>query len=327
MGRRAEVTPEITPLVCFVVLNWNQGEMTADCLGSLARQDYLRHSIILVDNGSSDDSPTMIREAYPDVVLIENEENIGYSLGNNVGIEHALQDGADYVFLLNNDTEVDPQMLTKLVEVAESDLQIGMVGPTMYCADPPNMIWGGANWIDWRRARTIRHRFGQIEDENAQHRQPHEVDYVDTCAILVKRQAIEQIGLMNGDYFINFDDLDWNVRACKAGFKVIYVPSARMWHKVSATIGFASPATTYYMTRNALLFFWSHAPGIWKVLAPLQIILRTVRTICAWTFKPRYGTESFRHKRDANLLALRDSFLGRFGQMGPEVARVCYGKG
>jgi GT2 family glycosyltransferase len=217
-------------------------------------------------------------------------------------------------------------MLTRLVEVAESDPQIGMVGPTMYCADPPNMIWGGDNWIDWRRARMIRHRFGELESKNApEDRQPQEVDYIDTCAILVKRQVVEKIGLMNGDYFINFDDLDWNIRARKASYKIVYVPSAQMWHKVSATMGFASPATTYYMTRNALLFFWTHAPGIWKALAPLQIVLRTARTIGAWTLKSQYRTEAFRRKRDANLLALRDFFLGRFGKMGPDVARVCYG--
>ncbi|GAI94265.1 unnamed protein product, partial [marine sediment metagenome] len=224
------------------------------------------------------------------------------------------------------DTEVDPQMLTKLVEVAESDSQIGMVGPTMHYADPPTMIWGGDNWIDWRRARMIRNRMGELISESAlAHQKPQEVDYVDTCAILVKREVVEKIGLMNGDYFINFDDLDWNVRGRKADYKIVYVPPARMWHKVSATMGFASPATTHYMTRNALLFFWTHAPGIWKVLATLQIILRTVRTIGAWTFKPQYRTEAFRRKRDANLLALRDFFLGRFGKMGPDVARVCYG--
>lgn len=317
-----------SPLVCFVVLNWNQPDLTSECLDSLARQDYANCRVIVVDNGSTDNSADVVRQRHPWVEVLEIAHNIGYSPGNNVGLECALQQDADYVFLLNNDTEVDPHMLSQLVEVAGSEVGIGMVGPTMYYVDPSNMIWGGDNRIDWKRARLIRHRFGELDTDGALRReQPKEVDYIDTCGILVKRQVIEHIGLMDGRYFINFDDLDWNTRARKAGYKIIYVPPARLWHKVSATMGIASPATTYYMTRNALLFFWTHGPGIWKVLAPLQIILRTLRPIGAWTLKSRYRTELFRRKRDANLLALRDFFLGRFGKMGPDVARVCYGDG
>lgn len=315
---------EKSPRVYFVVLNWNQPEMTADCLNSLAEQDYPNFHVVVVDNGSTDGSAAMLRERFPWATVLEIPENVGYSCGNNVGLEYVLERDADYVFLLNNDTEVDPHMLTQLVEVAESNPQIGMVGPTMYCADPPNMIWGGDNWIDWRRARMIRRRFGELDDGSEFQKQPpRDVHYIDTCAVLVKREVIGNIGLMNGDYFINFDDLDWNVRARKAGYRIVYVPAARMWHKVSVTMGLASPATTYYMTRNSLLFFWTHAPGVWKVLAPLQIILGTVRTIGAWTLKTRYHTEIFRRKRDANLLALRDFILGRFGRMGMDVTRAC----
>ena len=237
-----------------------------------------------------------------------------------------MRNGAEYIMLLNNDTEVAPDMLSRLVEEAESDSRIGIVGPTMYYADPPDMLWAGNNWIDWKRAYTVREGMGEHVSQDALDQQePIEVDNIDTCAALISRQAIEAIGLLDGRYFINFDDLDLNVRARRAGYRVVYVPSARMWHKVSASMGLASPATTYYMTRNSLLFFWTHAPGARKVLAPLQIVLRTARIIGAWTFKPKYKDPIFRRRRDANLFALRDFFLGRFGKMGPEVRRICYG--
>jgi GT2 family glycosyltransferase len=316
---------DLWPSVYFIVLNWNQRDLTLDCLASLAELDYPCYRIILVDNGSQDDSVPVIHERFPDVALIENGENLGYSLGNNAGIQRAMSEGADYIFLLNNDTEVDPTMLTKLVDVAESDPEIGMVGPTMYCAEPPNMIWSTVNHIDWRHGKLVRPYMAKIDDPPGHllPGSPVEVDYIDTCAILVKREVINRIGMMNGDYFINFDDLDWNVRAHKVGYKITYVPSARMWHKVSATMGQASPATTYYMTRNALLFFWNHAPGLARILVVSLILLRTVRTIGAWTLKPQY--RGFWRKRDANLLALRDFFLGRFGKMGADVAWICYG--
>lgn len=314
------------PSVYYIVLNWNQPGLTSECLDSLARQNYNNFNVVLVDNGSSDGSVEFFREHYPWIYLFEQHPNIGYSLGNNVGIDYALEKGADYIFLLNNDTEVHSDILPQLLAAAESDPGIGIVGPTMYYYDPPDMIWGGDNRIDWRGARTIRHQFGRLKGAaQIADQQPKEVDYIDTCAILVKRRVFESIGFMNGDYFINFDDLDLNVRASRAGYKILYVPQAGMWHKVSATMGQASPGTTYYMTRNALLFFWRHAPGVWKFLAPLRVTLRTLRTVGAWTLKPRYRSPAFRRRRAANLYALRDFFLGRFGRMGAEVEKVCYG--
>jgi hypothetical protein len=299
--------------------------MTLECLASLQRQEYPRYRVIVVDNGSTDGSPSSIRQADPEVDVIEADRNLGYSPGNNLGIQRALEVGADYVFLLNNDAEVDPGMLGQLVQVAESDPKIGIVGPTMYYAEPPNMIWGGRNHINWKRASLFREGMGENIDQNLlDQASPQHTDYVDTCAALVKREVVLKIGLMDGRYFINFDDLDWNVRAFRAGYRIVYVPSGRIWHKVSATMGLASPATTYYMTRNSLLFFMVNAPGIWRVFGPLQIMLRTIRTLGAWTVKRRYNTDVFRRKRGANVFALRDFILGQFGKMGADVARVCY---
>ena len=315
------------PKVTFVILNWNQGELTADCLRSLKAQSYPNFDVVVVDNGSTDGSPQRLRKLFPEFTLLESEENLGYSEGNNLGIVYVLEQESDYIFLLNNDTEVHAEMLARLVSVAEIDPLYGMVGPTMFYADPPNMIWSSSNYIDWRRADFVKGQFGEAVSLGLlEQREPEEVDYIDTCAVLIKRQVLEKTGLMNARYFINFDDLDLNLRARLTGYKIVYVPSAFMWHKVSAAMGQASPATTYYMTRNTLLFFWSHAPGVWKVIAPLRVILRTARTIVAWTLKSEYQTQLFRRRRAANVLALRDFFTGRFGRMGADVALICSGK-
>jgi hypothetical protein len=317
----------IKPIVSFIVLNWNQAGMTAECLDSLKKLEYPNINVIVVDNGSSDGSGAFIRDNYPWVTLIEQTPNIGYSPGNNVGIEYALKQGTDYLFLLNNDTEVDPLMLSRLIEVSESNSQFGMIGPTMYYFEPMNMVWGGENYIKWDKAQTFRRHFMEIDDGLISlHESPIEVDYIDTCAVLVKREVVEKIGLMNEAYFINFDDLEWNVRAHKSGYKIIYVPNAKMWHKVSATMGQASPVTTYYMTRNSLLFFWENTPGIRKFLALLHILLRTLWIVVVWTIKREYRSDIFRRKRNANLLAMRDFCLGRFGKMGEDVANICNGE-
>jgi hypothetical protein len=314
------------PLVYFVILNWNQQQLTLDCLDSLAKVEYPNLEVILVDNGSTDGSAEAIRSRYPSVIVIENGENLGFSEGNNVGMRYALAHGADYVLLLNNDTVVDPGFVAEMIAVAEADPSCGIVGPKMYYHDEPSVIWCAGNAIAWSSGCTSRLQAEQ-QDMHPEVEPPREVDFITACAMAVKRSVIDEIGLLDPRYFIYYDETDWCVRAAAKGFKVVYVPSSRIWHKVSAAMGTASPATDYYMTRDGLLFFSTRAPGISRVLAPARIVLRTIRTIAAWTLRPRYRSDPvFRRKRDANLLALRDFFLRRFGKMGPDVAAVCYGE-
>jgi GT2 family glycosyltransferase len=136
--------------------------------------------------------------------------------------------------------------------------------------------------------------------------------------------VFREIGLMDNRFFINFDDIDLCLRTHKAGLKIFYVPSAVIWHRVSAAMGIGSPANTYYMTRNALIFFTRHSPGFSKVICVIRIFFDTIRTIVAWRFKSAYKEEIYQRKWKANVLALRDFVLRRFGKMGPDVRRICY---
>lgn len=314
------------PLVHIVILNWNQPDFTLACLESLAQLDYPSFCTVLVDNGSTDNSVTLIRQNYPQVILLEMGRNLGYSAGNNVGIQHAMAAGADYVLLLNNDTAIDKDMLSRMVAASEADPEVGMAGPTIYYFDSPNVLWSAVNSIKWSQGEIVRHGINEVFPQVSNDAPVQKVDYVDSCAILVKRKVIEMVGMLDEAFFINYDDADWNMRAHQAGFKVIYVPPARMWHKVSAAMGQASPATTYYMTRNSLLFFWKHSRGLTRFMATIHIVTRTLRTIVAWTLKPQYRRQDFRRKRNANLYALRDAMVGHFGPMRAEVHQVCFGK-
>ena len=310
------------PLVHIVIINWNQPELTLACLKSLSEQNYPQFQIVLVDNGSTDDSVIRIRQAYPEVTLLETGKNLGYSAGNNVGIQYALEQDAEYLFLLNNDTVVEPNMLVRLVTVANDNPKVGMLGPTIYYFEPPDLLWSAENTIHWFQGRVVRHGIGQLLPVVPDDTPPKEVEYLDSCALLVKRSVVEKIGFLDESFFINFDDADWNIRARKAGFTIMHVPTSHMWHKVSATMGQASPATTYYMTRNVLLFFWKHSRGLARVMATLHVFGRTMRTIAAWTIKPKY--RHLRRQRNANILALRDALLRRFGPMGADVHRTCF---
>lgn len=310
------------PLASIIVLTWNQRDLTLDCLASLVQMTYPadRLLLIVVDNGSADGTAQAIRERYPQAVVLENGENLGFAEGNNVGIRYAMEHGAEYVMLLNNDTVVDLAMLTELLTVAEGDPTIGIVGPKMLYFDPPDVIWCAGNKIDWDRGGLIRL---QAEERDAGAEQtPSEVDYITGCGICLRRAVIEQIGMLDPRFFIYYEESDWCLRARQAGWRVLYVPQARLWHKVSAAMGTASPATDYYMARNVSLFIAKHHHGVRKLRYLLKVTGRTLVTIAAYTVKPHGGARI--PNRNARLLALRDALLGRWGKMGPDVAKVCY---
>jgi len=312
----------MTPSVAVVVLTWNQCGLTLDCLDSLARLDYpaARLQIVVVDNGSTDGTVQVIAERHPGVMVLENGQNLGFAQGNNVGIRHVLQAGPDYLLLLNNDTVVDPPMLRELLAASESDPAIGVVGPKMLYFDRPDLVWCAGNAIDWRTG--VATRLGADQADDPLDQTPRDADYITACAICLRRQVIEQIGLLDPRFFIYYEEADWCVRARAAGWRIVYVPRARLWHKVSAAMGMAAPATYYYMSRNTLLFLAKNARGYRRWLSLARAASRNLLAAAACTVKPQGGRRL--PERNARLLAMRDALLGRWGKMGPDVAAVCY---
>jgi GT2 family glycosyltransferase len=312
------------PLVAIVILNWQNAPDTIECLASVAGLSYQNYQTIVVDNGSKDNSVRAIRAAFPGVNLIALPENLGYAAGNNVGILQAVNSGADYLFVLNNDTLLTPDILQQLVKVAEANPQVGMVGPKMYCYQPKDAIFAAGSMIQWWQG-DIYHR-GMFLTDAAWNDppQPEPVDFITGCGVLVRRSLIETVGVLDTSYFLNYEDVEWCVRAQGQGFAIWYAPEAVMWHKVSATLGESSPANTYYMTRNSLYFFWHHLTTINRWLTISRIIIRTLYTTLTWSVRKQYRNRRYYRLRQANLLALRDFFRGKSGQMEDDVAAVCY---
>jgi GT2 family glycosyltransferase len=310
----------LQPVVWYVILNWNQPQMTADCLDSLAQQSYHSFRVLVVDNGSKDGSAALLRERFAWATILELPENIGYSAANNVGIDYAMRQAADYVLLLNNDTIVDPLMLETLLRAIEADPNVGVASPKMLFFDQPEVIWSAGAQIDWGSGRTFSLRQGEVD--RGLDGEPEKVSFVSGCAMCIRRQAIEETGALDPRFFIYYEETDWCARAGAAGWKILYVPQARLWHRVSAAMGATSPATDYYMTRNRILFCQRHLRS-WRLwLALARLCAGEVRTIAAYSLKARH--KSLHVNRDARVLALRDACLGRWGRMGPDVETVCY---
>ncbi len=225
----------MTPLVHIVILNWNRKNDTLACIRSIKDVKYPQLSVVLVDNASRDGTVESVRENFPAVKVIINSENFRFAGGNNVGINYAMQNKADYVLLLNNDAEVPPDFLSELVRVAESSEDIGMLGPKIYYHDTPRKIWFAGGRIEFWKG-WVSH-IGIRELDHGQYDITKDVDYLTGCCLLVKRKVIETVGSLDESYFIYGEDADWCIRASRAGFRLVYVPSSFIWHKVSSSSG------------------------------------------------------------------------------------------
>ncbi len=243
------------PLISIIALNFNQLEVTCEFLDSCKMLQYPKYEIILVDNNSDENPSTIIQENYPEVRLIINEKNLGFTGGNNVGIEAAR---GDYLFIVNNDTEVTPDLLDKLIRPFYKDDQIGMVSPKIIYYSNPNMI----QYAGFKKINPITGRnstIGQREIDLGQYNKPGYTHYAHGAAMMVKKEVVDKVGAFDDTFFIYYEELDWSSRATKAGYKIFYQPYALIYHKESITMGKDSPFKAYYHDRNRILFMRKHS--------------------------------------------------------------------
>ena len=298
------------PSVAIIILNWNNASDTIECLRSVAELTYDNFITVVVDNGSSDNSVIEIRQAYPEVMLIEANRNLGFVGGNNVGLELAKVNKADYTLLLNNDTEVSPDFLDRLVTVIEADPTIGIVGPTIYYFDRPNVVWSAGGAIDWQHGST--RMLGLNEKEQGQFgEQPRPVDFVTGCALLIRMSLLDQIGVLDPRFFAYYEETEWCVRVARAGYQVLHVPTAKVWHKISLVTRESSPLVHYYMTRNRLLFLKLSQAGRRAWFNTL--IVDYARTLLSWSLKPKWRRQKA-SQRKVMFQAIRDYRRGIFGK-------------
>ena len=224
------------PRVAIIILNWNGAEDTLECLGSLKKVTYPDFEVVVVDNGSEGDDVKTLRQSFEDYArIIGNDRNYGFAEGNNIGIRYALNafDPA-YVLLLNNDMVVAPDFLSQLVRVAEGEDKVGIVGPKVYYYDfegRKDVLWyAGGEINQW--GRYVYCHTGKDGDDLPQYQTIRSVDWVTGSAMMIKRCVIEELSLLNPGYFFGDEDVEYCIKARKHGFKIVYVPGARVWHKV-----------------------------------------------------------------------------------------------
>lgn len=256
------------PHVAIVVLNWNGRDLTLQCLSSLEGLDYPSFAVVLVDNASSDGSAQAVREAFPAVTVLENEANLGFSEGNNRGIAYALSRGADYVLILNNDTVLrDHRFLALLVAYLEGHPDVAAVGPLVLYPDS-ELVWSAGGRL--RPVLGMCSHLGKGRPARGfSSREPYEVDYVPGCCMLVSRPALAEVGMLDPEYFLYFEDLDWCFRAARLGYRCVVCPVGAIYHHKSGTSGSAgsdrlSGTQAFFHARNGILFAKKNLRGMRK---------------------------------------------------------------
>jgi len=274
------------PKVAIILLNLNGYEDTRDCLTSLQALRYSDFEVMVVDNGSSDDSAARLKREFPGITLLVSKENTGFTGGNNLAIEQALTNGATYVLLLNNDTRVDPQFVTELVQTGESDLSIGILGPKIFYASEPQRIWYAGGKVRFARGSCDQAGKDTFE-EDGKFSRTEDTGFVTGCAMMVKAAVFRKTGLLDTRLFMYWEDNDFCVRARRDGFRCVFVPSARVWHKVSRTSAANSAFTLFLSTRNQLIWIARYVPFPLKPVALAYTLFRKLVKAVLFIFKSR----------------------------------------
>jgi hypothetical protein len=246
------------PLVSVITVNYNHSAVTCDMLESLFRITYPSLEVIVIDNGSYDDKPAVIKERFPQVTYIETGVNLGFAGANNLGINRSH---GKYILLINNDTVVTYNFLEPLVNKMESDPSIGAVSPKIrYFYAPDTIQYAGLTPIN---SYTIRSRaIGFAEKDLDQYEKDAVTAYAHGAAMMFSRKVVMELGLMSEAFFLYYEELDWGFRLRQAGYKIWYVHNSLIYHKESVTTGKESPLKVYYLNRSRLLYMRRNVHGL-----------------------------------------------------------------
>lgn len=265
--------------VAVILVNWNAVDVTLDCIESIQRARHPEVSIIVVDNGSSDDSAEKIKKRYSSVVLIQNHENRGFCAANNQAISYALRNGFEVIVILNNDTIVERNFFhNSLSRMSEANADV--LAPAIYFAEHPTRYWfvlGRANlWSGLFSNPFHKKEEGMVGPMDS-------TEFAVGCCFLAKSEVFRNIGGFDENLFMYFEDIDWSLRVRQAGFEILLEPKAKVYHWVSFSGNKAAKLRRFYMTRNHLWILrryskWYHRL-VWQPLVPIRSLYRTAKLI------------------------------------------------
>lgn len=254
-----------SPLVWTVIPTWNRRDDLLECLASVCASDYPSFHVAVVDNHSEDGSAAAVRSNFPSVKVLEMDHNVGATGASNAGFAYALARDAAYVFRLDSDTVVDPEALRNLVDAAVLSPDIGALTAKVYFHHDPTLIWfAGALGHPWHFGACDT---GRYERDSHSNNTARDIDYAWSTGMLISRAALEATGGFDPDFLVYYEEVDFCLRVRRAGFRIRYVPEARIWHKVGSEAN--SPWVAEQWNRSKVLLFRKHSRGLhrWSLIA------------------------------------------------------------
>lgn len=263
------------PKVFIVILNYNGKSIIKKCLASVFKVNYPNFEVVFVDNNSTDGSLELAKANFSKANFIKNKENLGYAAGNNIGIRFALERNAEFVLLLNNDTEVDENFLSRLMEVAQKDSQIGILSPVIFTGDT-KQVWFSGGKISWLKMRTLHLQKIRTEDY-------YNSEFITGCAMLVRAEVFKKIGLFDEDFFLYWEDADFSYRAKKAQFKNVVVSASWIDHFEKSQEH--KKNKIYWLVVSGLIFFKKNTSNWRKPWIALYLKARIIKNWLDIKFK------------------------------------------
>ncbi|MDD2425873.1 MAG: glycosyltransferase family 2 protein [Bacteroidales bacterium] len=298
----------LIPEISVIILNYNGLADTQELLESLFLNSKGNFEVLLVDNGSDTGETTTLSQKFKDITIIRTGENLGFAGGNNRGIIKAR---GRYILLLNNDTLIIDDSVNKMAAFMEKNPAIGALSPRLLYNDQERTL----QYAGYTRLSliTLRNKcLGMGEADRGQYMEPSATAYTHGAAMMVRREVIEKSGVMEEDYFLYYEEMDWCERIKKAGYEIWYYPGSSVIHKESRSTGKESAAKSYYMTRNRLMFAERHRKGIVKIFAIIYLL-----SVAPAAGVYRSLAKGRRDNARAILFGVRDFLINRYGKWQP----------
>lgn len=262
------------PKVFIIILNYNSINDTIGCIKSLKNIDYSNYEIVVVDNSETIEYYNLLKDKFNEYKIIRANENLGYANGNNIGIKYALDNGADYICVLNNDVVVQRDFLSKIVKVLDENQDVGIAGPCI-CEynDRSKVQCAGAN-ISLYTGLTKRIGKGTLYDSN--NKEATVVDFLGGACFICKREIFDKIGLIPENYFLFFEETEFCIKAQKLGYKLLCIYESKVYHKGSSTISKFGGLSYYFLNRNRVVFIKRNSNIIQKAVFSIYVFIEAI---------------------------------------------------
>lgn len=292
--------------ISVILVNYNGAKYNKECIDSLIATNYKNLDIIVVDNASTDNSISLLREIYEDKIeLVLCKDNNGFSVANNIGMDIAIKNNSDYIMLLNNDTIVEENLFEELIKCSDRNNN-SIICPKINYYDKKNYIWSAGGYINWNKGNA--EHFGINKIDKKEFNKEKNIEFGTGCCMFIPRRILMDIGEMDKSYFLYFEDADYCMKAINKGYKIIYLPTTTVYHKVSSsTGGDETPLFIYYITRNRLIFnkkFNKNSPLIYLTYFYFTRAIRILK----WVVEKRYDLIQ------ATIHAINDFYKGKYGK-------------